>query len=455
MILGNIDSIFEANDKIAEVIEKNNSHWSTKQYKNILYSILYRKYIILYRNLKKVSKKQEEDVLKSIIGLIINFLEQIKSAENIDQIREAYSKYRPEYFKNVGELSNLRQNNSSVLTHYHNKYNTPYEFVDDPIDYSFIDRIFAGDRKNVNLYIGESTIYNVNAYFGMIRKFLHEWKSKRTAEITPYFHMDSNNFSKDFVPEFLRGKMIISKEKDVKIYPRFDISFNINNGSWYNESILRSYKHTRPNGIGVFITEYGHLNNETIPTFLAYWTDLSVQKICDELVVVIGKKKASKSVESTSNRGYLDFIEKIINAIQNRTINNEEYKVENTPLEIIFKGFNITEEEIAEFIENNKKNIKRNTHLVNTKLCNNDILGFKNPLMPFSPGQLGLALVSGYIDGVVEDGDAPHIIKGTVETHNTYLTEQIDENTTHSHATTRNSTSIVMLLGNGQFRTLM
>lgn len=77
------------------------------------------------------------------------------------------------------------------------------------------------------------------------------------------------------------------------------------------------------------------------------------------------------------------------------------------------------------------------------------------PAMPFSPGQLGLILTSGRIDGVVDEGNGCfHLIKGRV-VKNPVTTETFEEDGTHvTNTVTGNTTSVTMLTANGLFKTL-
>ena len=459
MFADNIRTVFEANNRITNILEKNNSHWSLKQIKNIIGSILYEKYIILYGNRKRCESTEEFKIMDSMLKSISSFLSEVKLAENINQINEYHAKYRDEHLRSIGEISVIRPNTSILMCRNHRYFGYSYgqDEANNLNNYSFVDKISTGNRDKVNLYIGASpVITHPNHYFGTIRRILDKWGNNNKPNIATYFHIDSNYLPYE-IPDFLKENHMIAKDKDVKIYPRFDISLSISiNEDGLSESVAVNYKHTRQNGIGIFLVPWENISNKAIVSVLAYWTNLNVYKISEDFIALVGIKKNSKNiVESTNNRGYYDFIEKIVDVISNNTVCEDIYAVESTPLEIVFRGFNVTREDVDKFINSNESNIKKNAKTINDKLCNNDILGYKNPIMPFSPGQLGLALVSGYIDGVVEDGDAPHVIKGTVEKNTAYSTEQVEEYITHSHATTRNATSIIMLTGDGTIKRLI
>lgn len=76
----------------------------------------------------------------------------------------------------------------------------------------------------------------------------------------------------------------------------------------------------------------------------------------------------------------------------------------------------------------------------------------RHPLLPFSPGQLGLVLVSGKIDGIVDEGDgAYHVIKGSTRPRTT-TTEKYDENYQPVTEITRSAaTSVAMLTADGNY----
>ena len=76
----------------------------------------------------------------------------------------------------------------------------------------------------------------------------------------------------------------------------------------------------------------------------------------------------------------------------------------------------------------------------------------RHPLLPFSPGQLGLVLVSGKIDGIVDEGGgAYHVIKGSTRPRTT-TTEKYDENYQPVTEITRSAaTSVAMLTADGNY----
>ena len=76
----------------------------------------------------------------------------------------------------------------------------------------------------------------------------------------------------------------------------------------------------------------------------------------------------------------------------------------------------------------------------------------RHPLLPFSPGQLGLVLVSGKIDGVVDEGDgAYHVIKGSTRT----TLKRVEKYDEHYQPVTEiissASTSVAMLTADGRY----
>ena len=76
----------------------------------------------------------------------------------------------------------------------------------------------------------------------------------------------------------------------------------------------------------------------------------------------------------------------------------------------------------------------------------------RHPLLPFSPGQLGLVLVSGRIDGIVDEGNgAYHVIKGSTRPR-TNTVEKYDENYRPVTESTRSAaTSVAMLTADGKY----
>ena len=76
----------------------------------------------------------------------------------------------------------------------------------------------------------------------------------------------------------------------------------------------------------------------------------------------------------------------------------------------------------------------------------------RHPLLPFSPGQLGLVLVSGKIDGIVDEGNGTyHVIKGSTRPK-VNSTSKYDEHYEPVTEITRSAqTSVAMLTADGRY----
>ena len=131
----------------------------------------------------------------------------------------------------------------------------------------------------------------------------------------------------------------------------------------------------------------------------------------------------------------------------------EEIRITCQPMQkVLFRSSNPSAEEInaikeeaADFINLLDKGVIRNLALQSEEEV-------QHPLIPFSPGQLGLVLVSGKIDGVVMEPDgSAHVIKGS--TYKTVTnTSSIEENGDMVDTTTyATGTSVALLTASGKY----
>lgn len=74
----------------------------------------------------------------------------------------------------------------------------------------------------------------------------------------------------------------------------------------------------------------------------------------------------------------------------------------------------------------------------------------RQPLIPFNPGQLGLVLVSGDINGAIDEGDGHyHVIRGTVKRVHTNTFQERNENTVTTKSVNSITTSVEVMLADG------
>lgn len=121
---------------------------------------------------------------------------------------------------------------------------------------------------------------------------------------------------------------------------------------------------------------------------------------------------------------------------------------------VLFRSVYLTEDLANEVFNAHKAEIQNNYEQTLKLLGENVQEDTRRPLIPFSPGQLGLVLVSGDIDGIINEGDGHyHIIKGSVY-RRPETVRTIENGATLVKTTNAVATSITVLLANGQMLSL-
>ena len=233
---------------------------------------------------------------------------------------------------------------------------------------------------------------------------------------------------------------------------------NLFGGSIYKvekRELNNTFKYLREGGIAIISMPMYRLYQDVCLIFSKQLEDVRVFKDPDtknihDIIYIIGKKKFQKTprtevyelLRSTNDMDKLLSLE---------SINSFEYKLPDLSLSLdIFKGSRIDEEELLdiaktsgcfnEFLENQKVE-----KLSETK---------KQPLLPFTIGQLGIVLTSGCLDGIIDEGDGhSHLVKGRVSKKVDRDRIQ-DEDEIEETEIVSNRVEINILLPNGDFKTL-
>lgn len=196
------------------------------------------------------------------------------------------------------------------------------------------------------------------------------------------------------------------------------------------------------------INEYC-LTYETISFISKYLTNVSVYKEEDsEYVLIIGLATKSRTSDS-------EVIHDIISQLVGIKTPNFIYDIFGEDREdIIFRSAYIDPEYIQTNLLKNKDQIDKLVAEQNKLLDNQTCEDTRRPLIPFSPGQLGLVLVSGDIDGIIDEGNGCyHVIRGSTYRTPTVVNEE--NNNVRTRTVTNNvATSVTVMLANGQEITL-
>ena len=283
------------------------------------------------------------------------------------------------------------------------------------------------------------------------------WKNTHNnIDLKVYGYFDSfNSFTRsekqslaEMTEKYLGNSVQVSR-----VDTNFDIGFldyaNTNPGTDFDSCIKEPFyyinshvKRFAPIIIG--INEYS-LSYNAISFISKYLTDVSVYKKEDsEYVLIIGLASKNRSEN-------LDVIHEIISQLLEIKTPNLVYDIFGEDRDdIIFRSAYIE----ADYVQTNllkcKEQIDKLVTEQNKLIDDQATKDTRRPLIPFSPGQLGLVLVSGDIDGIIDEGNGCyHVIKGS--TYRAPITTTEENDGVRIRTTTNNvATSVTVMLANGQ-----
>ena len=254
----------------------------------------------------------------------------------------------------------------------------------------------------------------------------------------------------------------ISKTFDIAM---LNITRNIDSIDKYDLANLFSMAASRVREDGLIVitaTEKFMLHKDLLDLLFNYTSDYALFKDTKEQVqakriLIVGKKKEKRKTDYVKAlEFYVRCIIEIASKEKQEDMLEKTYELPRLNIDdIVFRSKTISEEEVLEILNVKGNIVKTVSHSIIKGIVYGEQQEDKKPLLPPSPGQLGLILVSGKIDGVVDEGNGyQHLIKGSCKKHSSYKTDQVDSTHRQRHETLSNTTEVVMLLPNGTIRRL-
>ena len=206
--------------------------------------------------------------------------------------------------------------------------------------------------------------------------------------------------------------------------------------------------HTRKHGLIVVGTHCDILDYDALDFLTMYLENVNVYQSdkSDSVFVISG-------VATKERKKNLHELFSTIKQILER--DNIEYITYNLYFQekenILFRPTYITEDIVENAIDANKDFIsKMSEDIFKNHLEQSSKEKERKPLIPFNPGQLGLVLVSGDIDGAIQGGDGKfHLIKGGVE-RMPQTTRETDGSYNITSTVDAISTYVTVLLADGR-----
>ena len=273
--------------------------------------------------------------------------------------------------------------------------------------------------------------------------YLNYTKNYRSLQI-PFCHND-------------QVKIIFGSSSDVRIDSNFDANLQIvpfsssssDNHSLFKEMFFKHHSHTKNRGIEMILTELSGLSTDSLNLISNYLDDIHVYSNNTELRLIVGVKRDKMEFNlSKQLKLYKDFINP----------NSECFTYSIDWLEqpdYLFKSLYYSQNEIESILSDKEIEVNRVFKDTKSEFIINLEEEKTRPLIPFSPGQLGLVLVSGFIDGIVnEENGCKHLIKGSTYVQTDRNEETESPSKVLRYKTYRHSTYVTMLLADGTFKSL-
>ncbi len=226
------------------------------------------------------------------------------------------------------------------------------------------------------------------------------------------------------------------------------------------DELRECIKYVRPGGYIIYIIPYFRFYKDICLSLSKYFSEIQVRKFdsnsFDETgnLIFVGKKNELESSKEVNIEVYkllrnFNKIEEISDILDKEF---EEMRLPEESSEIkTFRGSVLSDLELMDMLKNSpcKQQFFKKQEI--EKLSEYP----KNPLLPFSTGQLGLVLTSGCLDGIVDEGGGYyHVVKGRVVKKTDENRDIVSANEMELTETTSNRVEINILLPNGVHKTL-
>lgn len=352
-------------------------------------------------------------------------------------------------------------NNKVLMAGAYNSLHVDYGYLDfhEEPDYDF-DKLFSDlktSKKFINL-LWLSAIVSHKPEDDM-REHWKTFHINTDLKVYGYFFASSDPYyTYEEAYKKLTDRYLVEQDTTkVRISTHFDIGFldfsncriNHDDDEVYSKFFYYLNSHINKGAPLIIGIHRYNLTEEALTFFSKYLSDVSVYtKENSEYVLIVGltRKRSNDDVKT---------FETIVTQMIGVASPGLVYDVFGCEEEnIIFRTTYISEQAVLDVLEKNQEqvnNIIQDQVKTIDSYSNHDI---RRPLIPFSPGQLGLVLVSGDIDGIIDEGDGCyHVIKGSVYRNPTTTTEE--DGAFSTRKTTYNvATSVIVMLANGKTITL-
>ena len=217
----------------------------------------------------------------------------------------------------------------------------------------------------------------------------------------------------------------------------------------YKNYFLYLFRHLRKDAPIIITLNARGLEKDTILFLSNYINNISMHYSKNgDIIIVYGTKK---SIRTPNPKDFNDIISGLIVG-EMKTPNEIVEFINNSDKEVLFECLYYDESTIINMLAESSSKVftLEDKILEDIKIKKRETK--ISPPLPLNPGQIGLVLVSGHMDGLIDaDGTTPHLISGNVFKKQDINVTEEDQNTVTKY-TSYYSTLITVVDNKGNFK---
>lgn len=223
----------------------------------------------------------------------------------------------------------------------------------------------------------------------------------------------------------------------------------------------KSMLYLRTGGIYVLKIPFYRIEESLAILFNKYLENVHAVYSADEFVYIVATKRIkrldNKDIDRVEVAKFMDIVLAYENESSKTVNETSKLNLPNLPVNFLtvdkFRGGEISDKEINELYQNTPAN----DEFWNAQHIDFDAGEKQRPLLPFTIGQIGLILTSGFLDGVIDEGNGyKHLVKGRVKKYSESNAEiESSKNKMNVTEIIGNRVEINVFLPDGTFKELI
>lgn len=423
---------------------------------NLYTSYEYHKYSSYYRE-----PEEGLNEIQNVFNQILDLYKQIKTNNELTTSDECLDYLKKNFlvaFNNILTYQLLNDTNLYYISE------ECVEYSSEKAGDTYLGKKIRVSRNNVNILAmfndnDRSDDLADNISLINYGKFINEIKEANPDhEVNAFITAEEKDKSKQPFRNYQFTKKLFGDTSSFRISNNFDIGYIYSNRGYTNnhDAYLRIHTHVRNNGLEIIGAPIYLFDSKTLGNILPYLSN----------VRIIGDLQNSKSIFITGNKTLRNqdifsiwtIMDTIIDIYQGKSFGEDiSLRTSSAPdNEVTFRSIYIDVFEVEDVLKNMPKALVKFKQNINQARMLKTDEEIRRPMLPFNAGQLGLVLVSGYVDGIIDEGDGNyHVIKGSVSKQKEDPVRRENDNTSYQFITTNSHKTVVTIVtGDGTIREL-